>query len=255
MPTYIVYYSQGNSNGPFNVYLSGSSGLNLYASNIPRSQLELGYTVTFPDGIPSSSVDVFDMAYGCFTEQNVPFPSVSPSVTPTPTRTPTITPSITVSPSITPSITVSPTVTPSLTPVPTSSPTLTPTPTPTKTSYASQTPTPTVTPTPSITRTPSPSPIPVYGLYGCSPGTPWTLGFQNITCYQGANGVLTQWVYLELDPSGFPYRAYKDSPIGLVPFTQPASTWYVFFTNGVTWLNHEAYMLSTTGYVGAVSGC
>lgn len=150
MPTYIVYYSQGNSNGPFDIYLSGSSGLNLYASNIPKYELVNGFTVTFPDGIPSSSVDVFDVSYGCFTDQNVPFPSVSPSITPSISITPTRTPSITVSPSVTPSISVTPTATPSITPPPSITPSITP----------SVTVSTTPNPTPTVTRTPSPSPPP-----------------------------------------------------------------------------------------------
>ena len=176
MPTYIVYYSQGNSNGPFSIYLSGSSGLNLYASPVTRAQLELGYTVTFPDGIPSSSVDVFDISYGCFTDQNIPFPSVSPSVTPSITITPSKTPSITVSPSKTPTPTQTPSVTPSITPPPSVTPTQTPSATPSRTPAASVTPSPSITPTLSITRTPSPSPPTVY-TYSPTTQQGWTQNY------------------------------------------------------------------------------
>lgn len=156
MPTYVIYYTQGNTPGPFDVYLSGSSGLTLYASNIPQYELVNGYLVTFPDGIPSSSINVFDVSFGCFTDQNVPFPSVTPSVTPSITITPSRTPSITVSPSRTPSVTVTPSVTPSVTPPP--SVTRTPSVTPSVSVSPGTSLTP--TPTPSVTRTPSPSPPP-----------------------------------------------------------------------------------------------
>ena len=189
MPTYIVYYTQGNSNGPFDIYLSGSSGLNLYASNIPKYELVNGFTVTFPDGIPSSSVDVFDVSYGCFTDNNIPFPSVSPSITPSISITPTITPSISVSPSITPSKTVTPTVTPSVTPPPSVTRTPSVTPSISRSPGAS----PSITPTPSITRTPSPSPPPNYTSYGT------TLGYAQsyLACYNfNAYGFNGGWVYV-----------------------------------------------------------
>ena len=174
MPTYIVYYSQGNSNGPFSIYLSGSSGLNLYASPVTRAQLELGYTVTFPDGIPSSSVDVFDISYGCFTEQNIPFPSVSPSVTPSLSITPTVTPSISVSPTVTPTVTRTPSVTPSITPPPSITRTPSVTPSISRSPGASSTP----TPTPSITRTPSATqPPPPNILYVGTPAQIYTAGY------------------------------------------------------------------------------
>jgi hypothetical protein len=161
MPTYIVYYNQGSSNGPFDIYLSGSSGLNLYASNIAKWQLVNGYQVTFPDGIPSSSVDVFDMSYGCFTEQNVLFPTPSPTVTPTITVTPSKTPTISITPSITRTASVIPTATPSVTPPPSATPSLTATPSVSATPLLSPTP----TRTPSITRTPSGTPPVVSALY------------------------------------------------------------------------------------------
>ena len=193
MPTYIVYYTQGNSNGPFDIYLSGSSGLNLYASNIPKYALVNGFTVTFPDGIPSSSVDVFDVSYGCFTDNNIPFPSVSPSITPSISITPTRTPSITVSPSITPSKTVTPTVTPSVTPPPSVTRTPSITPSISRSSGAS----PSITPTPSITRTPSPSPPPNYIAIGATLG----YGQAYLACYNfnlyGFNG---GWIYYTNPP-------------------------------------------------------
>jgi hypothetical protein len=242
MPVYIVYYSQGNSNGPFNVYLSGSSGLNLYASNIPRSQLELGYTVTFPDGIPSSSVDVFDMAYGCFTEQNVPFPSVSPSVTPSITVSPSITPSVTVTPSITVSPSKTPSVTPSATPAPTVSPTQTPSVTPSLSPQASPSATPSITPTPSITRTPSTSPPVVYTLFGSTSSAAYAWG----ACINANYGV-AQYFYCTTYPSGAPIRVFQLIGGSYLPFNG-GSLWYVFWLNGVG-MPLASYQIDAGGYV------
>jgi hypothetical protein len=198
MPTYIISYTQGNSSGPFDVYLSGSSGLNLYASNVQQYQLANGYTVTFPDGIPSSSIEVFDVSYGCFTTQNVPLPTTSPSVTPSITITPSKTPSITVSPSKTPSISPSLTSTPSTTPPssPTPTPTVTPSSSPPSTS-------PTPTPTPSVTRTPSASPPINYSdlFYIMTPGA----NTAQLACYGIANGLnntITN-IYIQT-PAGVP---------------------------------------------------
>jgi len=168
MPTYIVYYNQGNSPGPFDIYLSGSSGLTLYASNIAQWQLVNGFQVTFPDGIPSSSVDVFDLSYGCFTDQNVPFPTPSPTVTPSISVTPSVTPTISFTPTVTPTISLTPTVTPSFTPPPTATPTITITPTISATPL--QSPTPTRTPT--VTRTPSVSAPSNYEVIGATLGYP-----------------------------------------------------------------------------------
>ena len=194
MPTYIVYYTQGNTPGPFDIYLSGSSGLNLYASNIAQWQLVNGYLVTFPDGIPSSSIDIFDTSYGCFNEQNIPFPSVSPSVTPSLSITPTVTPSISVSPTVTPTVTRTPSVTPSVTPPP--SITRTPSVTPSISRSPGASPTP--TPTPSITRTPSSSPPPNYVAYGS------TIGYSQayLACYQfNTGGFNGGWIYF-VNPPG-----------------------------------------------------
>jgi hypothetical protein len=231
MPTYIVYYSQGNSNGPFSIYLSGSSGLNLYASPVTKAQLELGYTVTFPDGIPSSSVDVFDISYGCFTEQNIPFPSVSPSVTPSLSITPTKTPSITVSPSKTPTPTKTPSVTPSITPPP--SITRTPSVTPSISRSPGASPTP--TPTPSITRTPSSSPPPNYVAYGATTGYPqaYQACYQyNLYGFNGSNLYVTNPPGLVVGATVYQLGAFGYTPLvggnnwyamgsWIVPFATP----------------------------------
>lgn len=130
MPEYTISYIEGNTPGPFNVYLSGSSGLTLYAANVTKTQLESGYFISFPNGIPSSSVVISNVAYGCVTEENLPFPTPTPTVTNSVSVTPSVTPSITVSPSITPSITISKTpgasLTPSISITPSRTPSLTP---------------------------------------------------------------------------------------------------------------------------------
>lgn len=154
MPTHIIHYDQGRAAGPFNIYLSGSDGLSIYGTNITRAQLEAGYTVTFADGIPSSSVLIDNLQYSCTTEQLIPFASATPSVSVSPSVTPSLTATPSVTPSITPSITISPSVTPSVTPPPSISISATPSITPSKSPGASLSP----TPTPSITSTPSATP-------------------------------------------------------------------------------------------------
>ena len=151
MPEYIVSYIEGDTPGPFNVYLSGSSGLTLYAANVTKSQLQSGYFISFLNGIPSSSVVISNAAYGCSTEENLPFPTPTPSITNSVSVTPSITPSITVSPSITPSITVSKTPGASLTP----SISITPSRTPSLSPGGSPPP-----PTPSRTPSVTPSTVP-----------------------------------------------------------------------------------------------
>lgn len=158
MPQYIITYTAGTAPGPYNVYLSGSSGLNLYASNVSKTQLQNGFIITFPDGIPSSSVLIDNVSFGCATEEILVFPSPTPTKTPTPT----ITPSITATPSITPSIT--PTITPTRSIEPTRTPTITPTRsitpsiTPSNTFNPTVTPTRTITPSVTVTRTPTITP-------------------------------------------------------------------------------------------------
>ena len=243
MPTYIVYYSQGNSNGPFSIYLSGSSGLNLYASPVTRAQLELGYTVTFPDGVPSSSVDVFDISYGCFTDQNIPFPSVTPSVTPSITVSPTVTPSISVSPSITPTVTRTPSVTPSFTPPPSVTPTPSVTPSVSRTPGAS--PSPSITP--SITRTPSPSAPPSYSIYGTTNG--FSAAYQ--ACYTFNTSGFTGWLYF-VNPTGLAIgaTAYQLGAFGYVPFNG-GNLWYAL---GISYTGFAtAYQINSSGVVVATT--
>jgi hypothetical protein len=240
MPTYIVYYSQGSSNGPFDIYLSGSSGLNLYASNIQKYQLVNGYLVTFPDGIPSSSVDVFDVSYGCFTDQNVPFPSVSPSITPSISITPTRTPSITVSPSITPSVTATPSATPSVTPPPSITPSLTPSVTPSLSPGASSSPTPSITPSRTITRTPSPSPPANYTAYQIS--TAYSSAY--LACYNvNRYGYTGGFVYLT-SPPAIGVRVYINIS-GYVPFNG-GSQYYAISNWGPA---GSAIVIDSSGYI------
>lgn len=150
MPQYVIYYEEGETNGPFSIFLSGSSGLTLYSSSVSLAQLQAGFIITFDDSIPSSSVLIDTQAYGCDVAQQLTFPSPTPTrtpsitITPSITRTPSLTPTIT--PSYTPSITIPPSLTPSITLSISTSPPLSP--------GASLSPTPTI----SITRTPSATP-------------------------------------------------------------------------------------------------
>lgn len=173
MPTYIIQFTQGTTPGPFNIFLSGSSGETLYASNITKAQLEAGYIVSFPDGIPSSSVVITNEAFGCATEEVLIFPTPTPTITPSTSIPASPTPTPTITPTFTPTVTPTRTVTPSFTPAPTSTPTQTPTRTPTLSIGAtpSLTPTPTITRTPSITPTPSTSTISLTLYSGCGWGS------------------------------------------------------------------------------------
>lgn len=171
MPQYLIRYTQGNTPGPFNIFLSGSSGETLYASNVTRAQLEAGYTVVFNDGIPSSSVVVTNEAFGCTNEEILIFPSPTPTITPSNSIPATITPTPTITPTKSPTVTPTLTVTPTRTPPPTITPTRTPTITPSLSIGTSitPTPTPTVTRTPSIT--PSATPDVIVWIYtGCGYG-------------------------------------------------------------------------------------
>jgi hypothetical protein len=134
--TFIIRISaQSNASGPFDIY-SGSTGTTAIYSNLTRTQLVAGVSITLYNSDPA-----------CIPAT----PTPTPSVTATPTVTPTVTPSISVTPSETPTQTP----TPSVTTTPGATPTVTPTVTPTETPDASPTPTPTVTPT----ITPSPSSV------------------------------------------------------------------------------------------------
>lgn len=154
MPGYIINYVEGNTPGPFNVYLSGSGGLTLYASNITKNQLEVGYFISFADGSPYDAVVISNAAYGCATEEVLPLPPPSPSLTPSISITPSISTTPVASPSITPSLTPTRTITPSVSRTPSLTPTRTPSITPSKSPGSSLTPTPTI----SVSRTPSISP-------------------------------------------------------------------------------------------------
>ena len=159
MPQYIITYTEGTAPGPYNIFLSGALGpLSLYASNVTKTQLQNGFIITFADGIPSSSVLIDNVAFGCATEQKLIFPTPTPtktptiSITPTRTATPTITPTLT--PSITPTRSIEPTRTPTITPTPSITPSITPS----NTFNPTVTPTRTITPTMTVTRTPTVTP-------------------------------------------------------------------------------------------------
>ena len=159
MPQYIITYTAGTAPGPYNVYLSGALGpLSLYASNVTRTQLQSGFVISFADGIPSSSVLIDNVSFGCTTEEILVFPSPTPTKTPTRTITPSITATPSITPSITPTITPTRTVDPTRTPTITATPSITPSITPSSTINASITPSVTITPSLTVTRTPSITP-------------------------------------------------------------------------------------------------
>jgi hypothetical protein len=159
MRQYFLQLTGGKAPGPFDVYLSGSSGETLYQSDVSLVQLQAGISVELPDNVPSSSIVVYNNAYGCSNEVQVIFPTPPVSMAPTPTITPTITPTLSIVPSITPTITITPTISPTVTVSITPSISITPT--------RTITPTPTITP--SITPS-SPSSYNYYTLTPCSGG-------------------------------------------------------------------------------------
>lgn len=125
----------GDATGPFNIYYDSISGGTLVASNISRSSLLTGYSVSIA-GTPVSII-VVNTDSDCQNSEIYYLPTPTPTPTPVPTSAPTPTPtllncglwggSVTV-------VSVTPTPTPSVpTPTPTSGPTATPTPTPTGT--------------------------------------------------------------------------------------------------------------------------
>jgi hypothetical protein len=155
MRQYFLQLTGGKAPGPFDVYLSGSSGETLYQSNVSLVQLQAGMSVEVPDNVPSSSIVVYNNAYGCSNEVQVILPTPPVSTTPTPTATPSITPTLSVLPSITPTITPTRSITPTATVSITPSISITPT----RTITPSITGTPSITPSITPSRTPSPSAI------------------------------------------------------------------------------------------------
>jgi len=159
MPQYIITYTEGTAPGPYNIFLSGALGpLSLYASNVTKTQLQNGFIVSFDDGIPSSSVLIDNVAFGCATEQKLIFPTPTPTKTPSVTITPSITATPTITPSITPTITPTRSIQPTVTPTHTPTRSITPSITPSNTFNPTVTPTRTITPTMTVTRTPSITP-------------------------------------------------------------------------------------------------
>ena len=161
MPQYIITYTEGTAPGPYNIFLSGALGpLSLYASNVTKTQLQNGFIVSFDDNIPSSSVLVDNISFGCTTEQKLIFPTPTPTKTPTRTITPSITATPSITPTITPTLTPTRTITPTRTPSITATPSITPSITPSNTINPSITPTPSITPSLTVTRTPTITPSP-----------------------------------------------------------------------------------------------
>ena len=183
MPQFIVHFEEGTSPGPFNIYLSGSSGETLYAAGVTKAQLEAGFVVLFDDSIPSSSIVVVNESYGCGNEVDLPFPTLTPSFTPSTTITPSITPTRFTTPSVTRTITPTVTKTPSRTVSRTVTVSVSPSYNPA--ASLSVTPTVTVTRTPSITptRTVTPQPPNLF-LEVSQSGTPanpsWEVQYTNL---------------------------------------------------------------------------
>jgi hypothetical protein len=227
MPQYIIQFTQGTTPGPFNIFLSGSSGETLYASNVTKTQLEAGYIVSFPDGIPSSSVVITNEAFGCATEEVLIFPTPTPTITPSTSIPASPTPTPTVTPTFTPTITPTRTVTPSFTPAPTITPTRTPTRTPTLSIGAtpSLTPTPTITRTPSITPTNEPS-LQFFEFTGCGYG--YTVPD---ACYDYSLNFRTLWSDCDLYSFGPGCGVFIDPFGGGTPLTG----WNYVFINGAVW--------------------
>lgn len=169
MSNYFLQLSGGSTPGPFDVYLSGSSGETLYLANVSKGQLQAGISVTVPNDVPSSSIVVYNISYGCSNEVQIIIPTPFPSLTPASSVEPTITPTPSISPTATPSLTPTPSITPTKTPTPSVEATITPSITPSLSS-GGPTPTPTITRTPSITPSTSPS-VTLYTYTGCGYGS------------------------------------------------------------------------------------
>ena len=99
MRKYFLQLSGGTTPGPFDVYLSGSSGETLYQADVSQIQLQAGISVEVPDNVPSSSIVVYNNSYGCSNEVQVIFPTPPVSITPSLSISPTVTPSISPTPS------------------------------------------------------------------------------------------------------------------------------------------------------------
>ena len=227
MRQYFLQLTEGVTPGPFNIYLSGSSGETLYSSNVSRTQLVAGITVQVPDNVPSSSVIVYNNSYGsCSNEVQIIFPTPPASITPSPSIPASVTPTPSITPTRTPTVTITVTVTPSITPAPTNTPTITPSRTPTLSigATASPTPTPTITRTPS--RTPSNSPsVTIYTYTGCGYGDSLYTA-----CLDASNN---RTLYSDCPPGSFGVDCvvFTDSG-GTTPLTNKG----VVFINGAAWL-------------------
>jgi hypothetical protein len=127
----------GDAAGPFDIYYDSISVGTLVDSNVPRSSLLGGYSVTIA-GSPTSII-VVNTASDCQNSETFYLATPTPTPTPIPTSTPTPTPTFVLNCTLWGGSVTLASVTP--TPTPTSNPTSTPTPTPTGT----PTPTPTGT--------------------------------------------------------------------------------------------------------------
>ena len=125
----------GDAEGPFNIYYDTVSSGTLVASNVSKSTLVGGYSITVA-GNPTSII-VVNTDSDCQNSETYYLPTATPTPTPVPTATPTPTPTSVpnctlwggsvVLASATPTPTPTGTPTPSATPTPTGTPTPTPT--------------------------------------------------------------------------------------------------------------------------------
>ena len=245
MQKYIIKFVEGSTPGPFNVYLSGSGTLSLYAANVSKTQLSSGYIVEFADGIPSSSVVISNAAYGCATEENLPFPTLTPSITPSISVTPGATPSVSVSltpgASVTPSVSFIPgaSVTPSIS--------ITPSVTPSSTIGSSTTPTPTVSPsrTPSITPSISYKELKLSNPPGNDSVSATCAITSGLTYYYDSNWTITNGLVIYTNTS-LTTRLYTSNPL--------AEGYYLWLQDVSTGSTY-AVTFDSSGNVNTVSDC
>lgn len=256
---YVVNYIEGNTSGPFDIYLSGSSGLSIYATNVDKSVLETGYVVQFDSTVASSSAIISNKAYGCANEEQLFFPTPTPTITPTisvsptrppslsltPTTTPSITPTISISPTRTPSISVSPFGTPSMSA--TATPSISISKTPSLSPGASMSTTP--SPTPSISITPSPT-IGYKTLQLSNPPGNNTIFdtctiTSGLTYYYNPGWVITNGLRIYTD-SALTNRLYTSNPL--------AAGYYVWLKDTLTGLTY-AVTFDNNGDINTVYDC
>lgn len=143
----------GISTGPFDLYTNVDGFVTPVDTNVPKSSLVAGYTISVSDLATIIRVQSSGYCTNYIDLDISGIPSPTPTTTPTQTPTPTVTETPTSTPTETPTNT--PTITPTNTSTPTNTATPTTTQTPTNTSTPTNTPTVTTTPTNTITPTPT----------------------------------------------------------------------------------------------------